>query len=61
MAKFIQLRIPGEQTPAVYVNVDQVRVLRPGSAGRTVVIFDDNHSVSVIESAEHVAALAGSE
>lgn len=59
MAKFIPLRIPGEQALTVYVNVDQIRFLRPGSAGRTTIHFDSDHTLLVIENPEQIAAVGG--
>ena len=59
MAKFVPLQIAGEQTITVYVNVDQIRYLRPGSAGRTTIHFDSHDTLVVLENPEHIAAVGG--
>ena len=56
MAKFILVSRDKED---LYVNADQVRVLRPQSGGGgTTIVFDQDHSVTVDDGADRIMRLA---
>ena len=58
MAKFVPLTLMGKtQKVTLYLNMDQVRYLRPQTSGGTTIYFGDEHSVMVEEDAATVASM----
>jgi len=58
MAKFIPLTLMSKtQKVTLYLNMDQVRYLRPQTSGGTTIYFGDEHSVMVEEDAATVASM----
>ena len=58
MAKFVTLTLMSKtQKATLYVNMDQVRYLRPQTSGGTTVYFGDEQSVMVEEDAAAVASM----
>ena len=56
MAKFVPLTLMSTtQKLTLYLNMDQVRYLRPQTTGGTTIYFGDEHSVMVEEDAATVA------
>jgi hypothetical protein len=56
MAKFI---LVSREKEDLYVNVDQVRVLRPQSGGGgTTIVFDLEHTMAVDDDADRIVRLA---
>lgn len=56
MANFI---LVSQEKEDFYVNVDQVRILRPQSkGGGTTIVFDQDHSVAVDDEADRIMRLA---
>jgi len=49
MAKFVELRLPGEEMQTIHVNVDRVRLLRSGTGGRATIFFDEGLGITVVE------------
>jgi hypothetical protein len=59
MAKFIPLTLMSTtQKTTLYLNVDQVRYLRPQTSGGTTVYFGDEQSIMVEEEAAKVVSMA---
>jgi hypothetical protein len=56
MASFI---LVSQEKENFYVNVDQVRILLPQSkGGGTTIVFDQDHSVTVDDEADHIMRFA---
>jgi hypothetical protein len=59
MAKFVPLTLMSTtQKVTLYLNMDQVRYLRPQTSGGTTVFFGDEQSVMVEEDAAKVVSMA---
>ena len=59
MAKFVPLTLMSKtQKVTLYLNIDQVRYLRPQTSGGTTIYFGDEHSIMVEEDAAKVASMA---
>jgi hypothetical protein len=48
--------VTGSKGDVIYVNPMLVRLLRPGSPGNTLIVFDDNHSTVVALPTDQVRA-----
>jgi hypothetical protein len=58
MAKFVPLTLMSTtQKLTLYLNMDQVRYLRPQTSGGTTVYFGDGHSIMVEEDAAKVTSM----
>src|SRR5215469_1864261 len=58
MARFIPLTLMSKtQKATLYLNMDQVRYLRPQTSGGTTIYFGDEQSVMVEEDAATVASM----
>jgi hypothetical protein len=58
MAKFVPLTLMSTtQKVTLYLNMDQVRYLRPQTSGGTTIYFGDEHNVMVEEDAAKVASM----
>ena len=57
MAKFLTLTMSdalrGRQR-TVHVNLDQVRIVLPDTSGKTIVIFDKDHSIFVEDAPDRI-------
>jgi hypothetical protein len=60
MAKFVPLTLKSTSHKlTLYLNVDQVRYLRPQTTGGTSVFYSEDQSVIVEEDAATIASMAG--
>ena len=57
MATFVVLTDATNDSPVV-VNLDQIRFVRSGSDGTSIIHFDNDQSLSVKESGEGIARLS---
>ena len=58
MARFVPLTLMSTtQKVTLYLNMDQVRYLRPQTSGGTTIYFGDEQSVMVEEDAAKVASM----
>jgi len=61
MARFVPLTLMSTtQKVTLYLNMDQVRYLRPQTSGGTTIYFGDEQSVMVEEDAAKVASMVRS-
>jgi hypothetical protein len=59
MAKFVPLTLMSTtQKVTLYLNMDQVRYLRPQTSGGTTIYFGDEQSIMVEEEAAKVVSMA---
>ena len=57
MATFVVLTDSGNDSH-IAVNLDQIRFVRPGSNGTSIIYFDNEQALPVRESSENIARLA---
>ena len=57
MAKFLKLTMTDtlrRRQRTVHVNLDQVRIVLPDASGKTIIMFDNDHSITVEDDPDRI-------